>query len=213
MTPIPHYTLPRLPYPHDHLEPSISEEIMELHHFKHHQAYIDALNKLEVALAKLPTSNHQDRIALQPAYDFNMGGHVNHSFFWRILAPYNEHSDFEGDLRSAIIDQFGSVEDFKKKFKDVTLGIQGSGWGWLGYSLFRGRLEIVTTANQDPLLSHVSIIGVDVWEHAFYLQYKNLKGNYLDNIWKVINYKEADYRFKNAEELFKGAKQPSEGAK
>ncbi|KAH6910704.1 manganese superoxide dismutase [Coprinopsis sp. MPI-PUGE-AT-0042] len=191
-------TLPPLPYAYDALEPHISKEIMELHHQKHHQTYVNGLNAAEEAYAKAPSVKEQ--IALQAAIKFNGGGHINHSLFWKNLAPASEDGGklAEGPLKKAIEKDFGSVEDFKKKFNTTTAAIQGSGWGWLGYNSGSKKLEVVTTSNQDPLITHVPIIGVDIWEHAFYLQYKNVKPDYLNAIWNVINFKEAEKRFLEA---------------
>ncbi|KAI6096055.1 manganese superoxide dismutase [Pisolithus thermaeus] len=224
--PIPHYTLPRLPYAYDALEPYISKEIMELHHLKHHQGYVDALNKIEVELAKPPTFDYyagrqdpedlQDRIVLQAAFFFNIGGHVNHSLFWKNLAPHTKDGVNgggvlrEGFLKEAIVQYFGCFDRFKKTFDSATLGIQGSGWGWLGFNLSTGGLEIVTTVNQDRLLAHFPIIGVDIWEHAYYLQYKNVKAEYLENIWNVINFEEAQMRFDEAKKLYEEGRKKSE---
>ncbi|KAH7913629.1 manganese superoxide dismutase [Hygrophoropsis aurantiaca] len=192
------HTLPALPYAYNALEPHISEAIMKLHHDKHHQAYVTGLNTAEESYAKAPSV--KDQIALQAALKFNGGGHINHSLFWKNLAPVNEDGGKleSGALKSAIERDFGSVEDFKKKFNTTTAAIQGSGWGWLGYNSATKKLEIVTTANQDPLLSHTPIIGIDIWEHAFYLQYHNVKADYLTAIWNVINFKEAEKRFAEA---------------
>ncbi|KAG7441534.1 manganese and iron superoxide dismutase [Guyanagaster necrorhizus] len=192
-------TLPDLPYSYDALEPFISRQIMELHHKKHHQTYVNALNAAEAAYSK--ASSAKERIALQAALKFNGGGHINHSLFWKNLAP--AHSEGKGNggvlhggsLKDAIEGTFGSVDAFKKQFNATTAGIQGSGWGWLGLNPITKRLEIVTTANQDPLLTHVPIIGVDIWEHAFYLQYLNVKADYLNAIWSVINFEEAQKRY------------------
>ncbi|KIK27428.1 hypothetical protein PISMIDRAFT_93047, partial [Pisolithus microcarpus 441] len=127
-------------------------------------------------------------------------GHINHSLFWKNLAPANANGGVlrEGPLKEAIVSTFGSVDDFKTAFNTTTAGIQGSGWGWLGLNPSSKRLEIVTTANQDPLLTHVPIIGVDIWEHAFYLQYLNVKAEYLKAIWHVINFEEAERRYLEA---------------
>ncbi|KAH0583169.1 Superoxide dismutase [Mn], mitochondrial [Termitomyces sp. J132] len=192
-------TLPDLPYAYDALEPFISRQIMELHHKKHHQTYVNALNAAETAYAK--AANPKERIALQAALKFNGGGHINHSLFWKNLAPAalekkgNGGVLKDGPLKTAIENTFGSLDSFKKEFNTTTAGIQGSGWGWLGLNPSTKRLEIVTTANQDPLLTHVPIIGVDIWEHAFYLQYLNVKADYLNAIWSVINFEEAEKRF------------------
>ncbi|KAG6825308.1 hypothetical protein H0H92_004103 [Tricholoma furcatifolium] len=192
-------TLPPLPYDYDALEPFISKQIMVLHHTKHHQTYVNALNAAEAAYAK--TSTPKERIALQAALKFNGGGHINHSLFWKNLAPAasegkgNGGALKDGPLKSAIVRDFGSLDNLKKEFNTTTAAIQGSGWGWLGLNPTTNRLEIATTANQDPLLSHVPIIGVDIWEHAFYLQYLNVKVDYLNAIWSVINFEEAEVRF------------------
>ncbi|KAI0293663.1 manganese superoxide dismutase [Multifurca ochricompacta] len=164
------HTLPDLPYSYDALEPHISAEIMELHHSKHHQAYVNGLNAAEESYVKAPST--RDRIALQAALKFNGGGHINHSLFWKNLAPVKEGG--------------GKLKD--GKFKAALERTLGSGWGWLGYNSKTKKLEIVTTSNQDPLLTHEPIIGVDIWEHAFYLQY-------LTSIWNVINFEEAEARF------------------
>ncbi|KAI9447134.1 manganese superoxide dismutase [Lactarius psammicola] len=196
------HTLPDLPYSYDGLEPYISRQIMELHHKKHHQTYVNALNAAEQAYAK--TSTPKERIALQAALKFNGGGHINHSLFWKNLAPSAVEGKGhggqlrDGPLKSAILDRWGSYDKFTQEFNTTTAGIQGSGWGWLGLNPATGKLEIVTTANQDPLLSHVPIIGVDIWEHAFYLQYLNVKVDYLKAIWNVIDFVEAEKRFVEA---------------
>ncbi|EPQ50291.1 superoxide dismutase mitochondrial [Gloeophyllum trabeum ATCC 11539] len=192
------HTLPDLPYAYNALEPYIAEDIMKLHHQKHHQAYVTGLNAAEEAYAK--TQSPKERIKLQPALKFNGGGHINHTLFWKNLAPANAGGGqlSSGPLKSAIEESFGSVDAFKKKMSATTAAIQGSGWGWLGYNPETKKLEIVTTPNQDPLLSHVPIIGIDIWEHAFYLQYKNVKADYLSAIWNVINWKEAEQRFTEA---------------
>uniref|UniRef100_Q92429 Superoxide dismutase [Mn], mitochondrial n=2 Tax=Ganoderma TaxID=5314 RepID=SODM_GANMI len=192
------HVLPDLPYAYNALEPFISQQIMELHHKKHHQTYVNSLNAAEQAYAKASTP--KERIALQSALKFNGGGHINHSLFWKNLAPAKSEGKgnggalADGPLKSAIEQNWGSVDNFIKEFNATTAAIQGSGWGWLGLNPATKRLEITTTANQDPLLSHVPIIGVDIWEHAFYLQYLNVKADYLAAIWIVINFKEAERR-------------------
>ncbi|KAI0037543.1 hypothetical protein FA95DRAFT_1506839, partial [Auriscalpium vulgare] len=126
---------------------------------------------------------------------------INHSLFWNNLAPSAKEGKgpggalADGPLKAAIVAQWGSVDAFIQAFNAATAGIQGSGWGWLGLNPQDKRLEIVTTANQDPLLTHVPIIGVDIWEHAFYLQYLNVKVDYLAAIWNVINFQEAEKRY------------------
>ncbi|KAJ7853514.1 manganese superoxide dismutase [Mycena olivaceomarginata] len=190
-------TLPDLPYAYDALEPYISKQIMTLHHTKHHQTYVNALNAAEQSYAKAATP--KERIALQAALKFNGGGHINHSLFWKNLAPASDKGGkggvlHDGPLKQAIDRDFGSLDALKKEFNAATLGIQGSGWGWLGLNLATKRLEVSTTPNQDPLLNLVPLIGVDIWEHAFYLQYLNVKPDYLNAIWNVINFEEAEKR-------------------
>ncbi|KAH8077489.1 Mn superoxide dismutase [Cristinia sonorae] len=192
------HTLPKLDYAYDALEPHISGEIMNLHHTKHHQTYVNGLNAAEEAYAKAETP--KDRIKLQAALKFNGGGHINHSLFWKNLAPTSQGGGnlSDGPLKAAIERDFGSFEKLKEQMNATTAAIQGSGWGWLGFNQATKKLEIVTTANQDPLLSHVPIIGIDIWEHAFYLQYKNVKPDYLKAIWNVVNFKEAEKRLVEA---------------
>ncbi|TCD70734.1 hypothetical protein EIP91_002110 [Steccherinum ochraceum] len=202
------HTLPKLDYAYDALEPHISGEIMQLHHTKHHQTYVNGLNAAEEAYAK--TETPKERIKLQAALKFNGGGHINHSLFWKNLAPTNAGGGAleAGPLKEAIDRDFGSFDKLKEKMNATTAAIQGSGWGWLGYNNATKKLEIVTTANQDPLLTgltgmprrtaHAPIIGIDIWEHAFYLQYKNVKPDYLKAIWNVVNFKEAEKRLVEA---------------
>jgi len=192
------YTLPPLPYDYNALEPYISKQIMELHHKKHHQTYVNALNSATEAYGK--ASSAKERIALQAALKFNGGGHINHSLFWKNLAQSHTKGGSggkleDGPLSQAIVKAFGSADNFKKEFNAAALGIQGSGWCWLGLNPSTKCLEITTTANQDPILGLAPIIGVDMWEHAFYLQYLNVKPDYLNAIWHVINFKEAEKRF------------------
>jgi len=190
------HTLPNLPYAYIALEPHISEEIMKLHHTKHHQAYVNGLNAAEESYAKAKSPKEQ--IALQAALKFNGGGHINHSLFWTNLAPApNSATSLSSapKLSKEIEATFGSIDTFKQTFNAKTAAVQGSGWGWLGYNTATKKLEVVTTPNQDPLISHTPIIGVDIWEHAFYLQYKNVKPDYLNAIWNVINFEEAERRF------------------
>jgi len=172
---------------------------MTLHHTKHHQTYVNGLNAAEESYAK--STSTKEQIALQAALKFNGGGHINHSLFWTNLAPASGDGGKlqSGPLKDAILRDFGSVEEFQKSFNTKTAAVQGSGWGWLGYNATTKKLEIVTTPNQDPLISHVPIIGVDIWEHAFYLQYKNVKPDYLNAIWNVVNFKEAEKRFADAQ--------------
>lgn len=196
------YELPALPYALDALEPVISKEIMDLHYNKHHKAYVTNLNaaleKYQDAEAK---NDVAQMIALQQAIKFNGGGHVNHSIFWAILCPVAKSGGGpKGALADMITRDFGSFDQFKEKFSAATTGIQGSGWGWLGFNKALKRLEISTTSNQDPLstLGFAPLFGVDVWEHAYYLQYKNVRADYVKEIWKILNWHEIDARFAKA---------------
>ena len=195
------YQLPDLPYDYNALEPAISAEIMQLHHSKHHKAYVTNLN---VALEKYDEAESKkdvaQMIALQSAIKFNGGGHINHSIFWTILGPESQSGSPGGELSKAIDRDFGSFETFQEQFNPKTIAIQGSGWGWLGYCKQDKKLKIVTCANQDPLsaMGLVPILGIDVWEHAYYLQYRNIRPDYVKAIWKVMNWKSIEDRYKKA---------------
>lgn len=197
------YELPGLPYGFDALEPVISKEIMELHYSKHHKAYVTNLNAALEKYHEAETKNNvSEMIALQAAIKFNGGGHINHSIFWTVLAPLSKGGGGEpkGNLAKMIVQDFGSFEAFKEKLTNASVGIQGSGWGWLGYNKSTKRLEIATCANQDPLssLGLVPLVGIDVWEHAYYLQYKNVRPEYVKAIWQIFNWSEVENRLINA---------------
>ncbi|KAF4121886.1 hypothetical protein GMORB2_1726 [Geosmithia morbida] len=202
------YTLPPLPYAYNALEPSISAQIMELHHSKHHNTYVTNLNNaLKSYSSAIASSDIPAQIALQSAIKFNGGGHINHSLFWENLSPASS-SDADPDtsaptLKAEITKVWGGLDQFQASFNKALLGIQGSGWGWLVKDA--QGLRIVTTKDQDPVVGgEVPIFGVDMWEHAYYLQYLNGKAAYIDNIWKVINWKTAEARFKgSADDAFK----------
>ncbi|XP_075502601.1 superoxide dismutase [Mn], mitochondrial-like [Primulina tabacum] len=192
------FSLPDLSYDYDALEPAISGEIMQLHHQKHHQTYITNYNKaLEQLDAAVSKGDASTVVKLQSAIKFNGGGHVNHSVFWKNLAPVREGGGEppKGSLGSAIDSNFGSLEALIQKVNAEGAALQGSGWVWLAADKELKRLVIETTSNQDPLVtkgpSLVPLLGIDVWEHAYYLQYKNVRPDYLKNIWKVINWKYA----------------------
>jgi superoxide dismutase, Fe-Mn family len=197
------YQLPELSYSFDALEPVISAEIMELHYTKHHKGYVTNLN---AALEKYHEAESKNdvaqMIALQSAIKFNGGGHINHSIFWTILAPLSKGGGGvpSGALAKMIERDFGSFDAFKEKFNTMTVAIQGSGWGWLGYSKGQKRLEIAACSNQDPLSTHslVPVMGVDVWEHAYYLQYKNVRADYVKKIWDILHWKHIEERFAKA---------------
>lgn len=197
------YTLPDLPYDYNALEPVISAEIMQLHHAKHHQAYVTGYNKaLESYEEALHKGDTEKQIALHAALRFNGGGHINHSIFWNNLAPptVGGGEPPSGLLATAIDEEFGSLDGFVKKFSAAGAGVQGSGWVWLGLNKEQKRLVIQTTANQDPLVTTglIPLLGIDVWEHAYYLQYKNVRPDYLKNIWKVVNWKDVASRYESS---------------
>ncbi|KID97756.1 Superoxide dismutase, partial [Metarhizium majus ARSEF 297] len=201
------YSLPKLPYAYNALEPSISAQIMELHHSKHHQTYVTNLNNALKTYATATSSNDiAGQIALQNAIKFNGGGHINHSLFWDNLTPASSaeaNPQSAATLMAAITKTWGSFDEFKAAFTKALLGLQGSGWGWLVKD--GGSLRIVTTKDQDPVVGgEVPIFGVDMWEHAYYLQYLNGKAAYIENIWKVINWKTAETRLNGGrDDVFK----------
>ncbi|KAG1471068.1 hypothetical protein G6F56_002335 [Rhizopus delemar] len=191
-------TLPDLPYEYNGLEPYVNEEIMRLHHSKHHQTYVNGFNQAEEKLQNAFQANDlTQQLALQNALKFNGGGHINHTLFWQNLAPKGKGGGnlAKGALSSAIDKEFGSFDAFVKEFNAAAAGVQGSGWAWLGYNKAAKRLEIATTPNQDPLLHLTPLLGIDVWEHAYYLQYKNVRPDYLKNIWEVVNWETVAERF------------------
>lgn len=192
------HTLPDLPYDYNALEPIVSAQIMQLHHGAHHKTYVTQLNVTEEKYAAaLEKRDLTMQIQLQPLLKFNGGGHVNHSLFWKNLCPT---TSFEPPtvLKEPLERSFQSVDHFIQQFNATTAAIQGSGWGWLCYHPSLKQLVITTTANQDPVEATqglIPLLGIDVWEHAYYLDYKNVRGDYLKNIWKVVNWKEVEKRF------------------
>uniref|UniRef100_A0A0N5C416 Superoxide dismutase n=1 Tax=Strongyloides papillosus TaxID=174720 RepID=A0A0N5C416_STREA len=194
------HTLPDLPYDYNDLEPVICNEIMKIHHQKHHATYVNNLNQIEEKIAEAnATGDIKTAIALQPALKFNGGGHINHSIFWTNLAK--DGGEPSKELMEQIKKDFGSLDVLQKKLSASTIAVQGSGWGWLGYNKEMKRLQIATCANQDPLeptTGLVPLFGIDVWEHAYYLQYKNVRPDYVNAIWKIANWKNISERFDNA---------------
>lgn len=197
------YELPKLPYSLNALEPVISEEIMSLHYNKHHNTYVTNLNK---ALEQYATAESKNdlaaMIALDSAIKFNGGGHVNHSIFWTNLAPVDQGGGTapQGELAEAINETFGSLDALIEAMSAKATALQGSGWAWLGYNKTKKSLEIATCCNQDPLSTQglVPLLGIDVWEHAYYLQYKNVRADYVKEIWKVVNWKNVAERYSAA---------------
>jgi Fe-Mn family superoxide dismutase len=189
------YTLPPLPYAPDALEPHIDAETMRIHHSKHHKAYVDNANKLladQPELAKLSPVELLENLdevpeSIRAGLRNNVGGHVNHSAFWLMMSP-NGGGEPTGDLANAVESTFGSFADFKKQFTDAAMKRFGSGWAWLVVK--DGKLSILSTPNQDPPLldGYTSILGLDVWEHAYYLKYQNRRGDYASAWWNVVNW-------------------------
>ncbi|GHF48103.1 Fe-Mn family superoxide dismutase [Deinococcus metalli] len=205
------YELPKLPYAYDALEPHIDGRTMEIHHTKHHQTYVDNANKaLEGSdMADLPVEDLITKLDQVPAdkktaLRNNAGGHANHSLFWQVLGPQGSGQP-SGELAQAITDAFGSFDAFKEKFEDAAKTRFGSGWAWLVVK--DGKLAVVSTANQDnPLMgesvagvSGTPILGVDVWEHAYYLNYQNKRPDYLKAFWNVVNWDEVARRYAAAQ--------------
>jgi Fe-Mn family superoxide dismutase len=197
------FTVPALPYASDALEPTIDKMTMEIHHGKHHAAYVANLNKALESAPDLANKTVEELLAnncaivpeaIRTAVRNNGGGHSNHSMFWTIMAPHAGGAPV-GNLAQAITSAFGSFDGFKEKFGAAAAGRFGSGWAWL---LKKGdSVEITSTANQDSptMEGRFAVIGLDVWEHAYYLKYQNRRPEYVGAWWNVVNWKEADKRF------------------
>ncbi len=199
------YTLPHLPYAFDELEPVISRQIMELHYLQHHQSYLNNLNNCSVEYREAEQrSDLQKILSLQKNIQFNGGGHINHSLFWDNLAPIARGGGVfpsKGAFADAVKVDFGSFEKMIELFNNHLSTFQGSGWGWLGYDKKVKKLLIVTTPNQDPLVNYgyLPLLGIDLWEHSYYLQYKNLRSEYIKKIWLVIDWDRVEKRWKEAQ--------------
>ena len=202
------YQLPALPYAYDALEPHFDAQTMEIHHSKHHQAYVNNANAVLANLPEWEKLSAEELIArlaelpenVRTPLRNNAGGHANHSLFWQILKT---GTTLQGKLKAAIERDFGSVEAFQAEFEKAAATRFGSGWAWLVYE--DGKLKVVSTANQDsPLMgqavsgaSGYPIIGLDVWEHAYYLKYQNRRPDYIKAFWQVVNWDEAARRFES----------------
>jgi superoxide dismutase, Fe-Mn family len=195
------YEVPDLPYPYDALEPHIDEATMKLHHDKHHQAYVDKVNAalegtdladkaIEDVIADLTAVPEDKRTAVRN----NGGGHLNHSLFWEWMSP-DGGGEPDGALADAIASTFGSFDDFKAKVKETGVNQFGSGWSWLVHD--GSGLAVVGSANQDSPLSDgkTPLLGVDVWEHAYYLKYQNKRPDYIDAWWNTVNWANVAERF------------------
>ena len=194
------YTLPELDYDYAALEPHISARIMELHHSKHHATYVKGAN---TALEKLAAARDADDFAavnqLSKDLAFNLGGHTNHSIFWKNLSP-NGGGEPTGELAEAINRDFGSFEKFKAHFSAAATSLQGSGWAVLGYDHIAGRLiiEQLTDQQGNTSINFTPLLMLDMWEHAFYLQYKNVKADYVEAWWNVVNWDDVNERYSKA---------------
>lgn len=191
------FELPNLPYEFDALEPHIDKETMEIHHDKHHNTYVTKLNAATEG-TDLENKSIEEIVAnldsvpsdIQTAVRNNGGGHLNHSLFWQILSPNSEE---KGTVVDKIKEQWGSLDEFKDEFAKKAAGQFGSGWAWLVVDK-DGKLEIVTTANQDNPITEgkTPILGLDVWEHAYYLKYQNKRPDYINAFWNVVNWEKVD---------------------
>jgi superoxide dismutase, Fe-Mn family len=194
------YSVPDLPYDYNALEPHIDEQTMRVHHDKHHQAYVDKANAAlegtqwaDADVDDVLRSLDQLPDDIRTGVRNNAGGHSNHTFFWQIMSP-DGGGEPDGDLGSAIDDAFGSFDSFKDEFKNAGIGRFGSGWAWLVHD--GSGLAVVSTANQDSPVSgaQTPLLGVDVWEHAYYLKYQNRRPDYIDAWWNVVNWSEVASR-------------------
>ncbi|RKD73001.1 MULTISPECIES: superoxide dismutase [Sinobaca] len=199
------YELPKLPYAENALEPHVDATTMQIHHDKHHNTYVTKLNAALEGHDDLAGKDVEDLIRdlnaipedIRTAVRNNGGGHANHTFFWQILSPDGGGKP-SGELASAIESKFGSFEKFQEEFAAAATGRFGSGWAWLVVS--GGELEIMSTANQDsPIMEgKTPILGLDVWEHAYYLKYQNRRPEYIDAFWNIINWNEVEKRYSEA---------------
>lgn len=199
------FELPQLPYAYDALEPHIDKETMNIHHTKHHNTYVTNLNNALQGNEELLSKSVEEVIAnldavpeaARTAVRNNGGGHANHSLFWQILAP-NGGGAPSGELADAINSKFGSFESFKEEFAKAATTRFGSGWAWLSVS--NGELEVSSTPNQDsPLMEgKTPVLGLDVWEHAYYLNYQNRRPDYISSFWNVVNWDEVSKRYSAA---------------
>jgi Fe-Mn family superoxide dismutase len=190
------YTLPELSYDYSSLEPHISARIMELHHSKHHQAYVTGANAALDAMAEARASgNFANLPKLQKDLAFNLGGHVNHSVFWQNLSPAG--GEAQGELLAAITEYFGSFDAFRAHFTAAAIGIQGSGWAYLAWDALGNRMVIGQLYDQQGniALGSVPLLMLDMWEHAFYLDYQNVKADYVKAFWNIINWEDVAKRF------------------
>lgn len=194
------YTLPSLDWDYSALEPHISGEINQLHHDKHHAAYVKGANEAVEQLAEArQKADNAAIVLLEKNLAFNLGGHVNHSIWWKNLSP-NGGDKPRGDLAAAIDQQFGSFDKFRDQFSAAANGVQGSGWAWLGYDTLGKKLLTFQMYDQQANVPFgtIPLLGLDVFEHAYYLQYKNVKADYIKAFWNVVNWADVQARFSAA---------------
>ncbi|ADH99822.1 superoxide dismutase [Salisediminibacterium selenitireducens] len=199
------FTLPELPYAHNALEPHIDEETMKIHHGKHHNTYVTKLNDAISGHADLESKSIEDLVknlnslpdSVKGPVRNNGGGHLNHTMFWTLMSP-NGGGAPTGDVAAAIDEAFGSFDKFKEEFKNAALTRFGSGWAWLVVN--NGKLEVTSTPNQDNPITDgkTPILGVDVWEHAYYLKYQNKRPDYVDAFFNVVNWDKVNELYKDA---------------
>lgn len=204
-------TQKQLSYNFDSLEPYIDAQTMEIHFTKHHQAYIDKLNdalSLATDISDQPLVDILRNINSVPKEQFNAttnhgGGHINHSIFWEIMTP--NKSSMSNNFSEIISNTFGSIETFKEKFTQSALTRFGSGWAWLVKDSTTNKLEILSTPNQDsPLMQHKNpVLGIDVWEHAYYLKYQNRRAEYIENWWNIVNWQVVEKLYRDFDAMFK----------
>jgi Fe-Mn family superoxide dismutase len=191
------YTLPELSYDYGALDPHISGKIMELHHSKHHQNYVNGLNTALEKLEESRAAGSYDTInLLEKNLAFNLGGHINHSIFWKNLSPEGGDKP-TGELAAAIDDNFGSFDAYRAQFEATALGIQGSGWAITAWDTLGQKLVIVQLYDQQANIpaTLIPVSQLDMWEHAFYLDYLNVKGDYVKAFWNIANWADAQERF------------------
>lgn len=202
--------LKHLPYELGALEPVVSGHLMEFHYGKHHRAYVNNLNTVNQQSAEaLAAGDIKRYMDLSKAVKFNGGGHLNHEFFWETLAPIKEGGgvvpDEASEFRIMLEREWGSIKNFQEDFTKQTIGVQGSGWGWLLYNKGNDSLEYRQTPNQDTPADlgsdYIPLMTIDVWEHAYYLDYKNMRPTFLQEMWKIINWQKIEQRFNDAKNL------------
>jgi len=196
-----HYKLPNLPYEYNALEPYMSQEVLRLHHDKHHASYVAAANALIDKLDEGRKNNSDlDFKSVLRSFSFNVGGHLLHETFWKIMAPANSgKNEPKGEILEAINKDFGSFDRFKKEFSETAKSVEGSGWALLTYHKDHGNLNIIQVEKHNLNLypEQKILLCLDVWEHSYYLDYKNDRGKFIESWWNIINWEAVNKRFKD----------------